>query len=131
LQGEKDFSDEFCAFVQKALPSVDAAELLLYLAARPDDWLDPDEVMTAMRAAGSMSEADAARYLALFQGAGLLAGGGGRKLRFAAASAELGAHVATLQRVYEQRPVTLIRLIYALRDGKIKSFADAFKLTRR
>jgi hypothetical protein len=117
--------------VQKTLPSVDAAELLLHLAAHPHSWLDPDEVMTAMRAAGSMSDADGARYLALFQASGLLAAGGGRKLQFAAATAELGAHVATLQRVYEQRPVTLIRLIYALRDGKIKSFADAFKLTRR
>ena len=42
----------------------------------------------------------------------------------------LKAHVATLAQAYEQRPVTLIRLIYALRDGKIRSFADAFKLRR-
>ena len=117
--------------MQKTLPSVDAAELLLYLAAHSHTELDPDAVMTAMRAAGSMSEADGARYLALFKASGLLAASDARNLRFAAASAELGAHVATLKRVYEQRPVTLIRLIYALRDGKIKSFADAFKLTRR
>lgn len=39
-------------------------------------------------------------------------------------------HVATLAQAYEQRPVTLIRLIYALRDNKIRSFADAFKLRK-
>lgn len=40
------------------------------------------------------------------------------------------SHVATLAQAYEQRPVTLIRLIYALRDSKIRSFADAFKLRK-
>jgi hypothetical protein len=42
----------------------------------------------------------------------------------------LRAHVQTLAQAYEQRPVTLIRLIYALRDSKIRSFADAFKLRK-
>ncbi|MGH8733196.1 MAG: hypothetical protein ACREVB_05890 [Burkholderiales bacterium] len=42
----------------------------------------------------------------------------------------LKAHVQTLVQAYEQRPVTLFRLIYALRDGKIRSFADAFKLRK-
>jgi hypothetical protein len=43
----------------------------------------------------------------------------------------LRAHVETLAQAYEQRPVTLFRLIYALRDRKIRSFADAFKLRKR
>ena len=43
---------------------------------------------------------------------------------------ELKAHVQTLAQAYEERPVTLIRLIYALRDRKIRSFADAFKLRK-
>jgi hypothetical protein len=32
---------------------------------------------------------------------------------------------------YKERPVTLFRVIYALRDLKIQSFADAFKLKRK
>jgi hypothetical protein len=40
------------------------------------------------------------------------------------------AQVRTLAQAYKRRPVTLIRVIYALRDTKIQSFADAFKLTR-
>ncbi len=40
------------------------------------------------------------------------------------------AHLATLARLYVERPVTLFRVIYALRDSKINTFADAFKLRR-
>jgi hypothetical protein len=33
-----------------------------------------------------------------------------------------------LSQAYKERPVTLFRVIYALRDLKIQSFAGAFKL---
>jgi hypothetical protein len=36
-----------------------------------------------------------------------------------------------LAQAYKERPVTLFRVIYALRDLKIQSFADAFKLRRK
>lgn len=42
--------------------------------------------------------------------------------------AEVAPHLATLAAAYEQRPVTLFRIIYALRDQRIRSFADAFRL---
>lgn len=42
---------------------------------------------------------------------------------------EFGISEADAQR--KERPVTLFRVIYALRDLKIKSFADAFKLKRK
>jgi len=51
-------------------------------------------------------------------------------VRYRPATAQLDAHVRTLAKAYEERPVTLIRIIYALRDGKIRSFADAFKLRK-
>jgi hypothetical protein len=40
-------------------------------------------------------------------------------------------HLATLEKVYLERPVTLFRVIYGLRDAKIRSFAEAFKLARK
>ena len=40
-------------------------------------------------------------------------------------------HLETLGKVYLERPVTLFRVIYGLRDAKIRSFADAFKLWRK
>jgi hypothetical protein len=38
------------------------------------------------------------------------------------------AHVAVLARLYVERPVTPFRAIYALRDLKIDTLADALKL---
>jgi hypothetical protein len=34
-------------------------------------------------------------------------------------------------RVYNARPVTMVRVIYALRDEKIRSFADAFRIIKK
>ena len=42
----------------------------------------------------------------------------------------LDSHVRTLAQAYQERPVTLIRVIYALRDTSIQSFAEAFRLRR-
>ena len=81
---DADFSDDFCRFIQRHLPSVPAAEALIA------QWKDHAELP------GPDTE----------------------------------GHVRTLAQAYEQRPVTLIRLIYALRDSKIRSFADAFKLRK-
>jgi hypothetical protein len=51
-------------------------------------------------------------------------------LRYRPASDELARHVSTLAQAYEERPVTLVRLIYALRDQRVRSFAEAFKLRK-
>lgn len=124
------FSDEFCRFIQTAVPSVDAAELLLALCEREDAWWSPAEIAAALRPGSSISEADALRYLDLFQARGLTAVGPDKRVQYHPANAELREQVGTLAQAYKERPVTLIRVIYALRDTKIQSFADAFKLRR-
>ena len=124
------FSDEFCRFIQTAVPSVDAAELLLGLCEREDAWWSPAEIAAALRPGSSISEADALRYLDLFQACGLTAVGPDKRVQYHPANAELREQVGTLAQAYKERPVTLIRVIYALRDTKIQSFADAFKLRR-
>jgi hypothetical protein len=105
---DADFSDQFCRFVQLHLPSVDAAELLLAAFRNPQVGLEPGKDAEALRAAGLLDE----------------------NLRYRPASEELARHVATLAQAYEERPVTLVRVIYALRDHKIRSFAEAFKLRK-
>ncbi|HEX7219009.1 MAG TPA: hypothetical protein VF280_07290 [Burkholderiales bacterium] len=104
-----DFSDAFCRFVQAHLPSVDRAEVLIAAFRNPGAPADT----------GSPANRDALRA------AGLL----DEQLRYKAA-ADSDGHVRILAQAYEQRPVTLIRLIYALRDSRIRSFADAFKLRK-
>ena len=124
------FSDEFCRFIQTAIPSVDAAELLLALAEREDAWWAPAELAAKLRPASSISDADAVRYLDLFQARGLTAVGPDKRVQFHPGDKLLREQVHTLAQAYQERPVTLIRVIYALRDTKIQSFADAFKLRR-
>jgi len=125
---DADFSDEFCQFVQRTIPTVEAAELLLALAAGPDEWWDRTQLPAKLRPSLGISDAEAARYLDRFEANGLVAPGSGNRIRYRPASDELAAQAATLAQAYAERPVTLIRMIYALRDAKIRSFADAFRL---
>jgi hypothetical protein len=78
-----------------------------------------------------VNEADVARYLEQFEAAGLVARGPDGRRHYRAADASLAAHIEMLAQAYKERPVTLFRVIYALRDLKIQSFADAFKLKRK
>ena len=124
------FSDEFCRFLRAAVPSVDAAELLLLLQRERERWWSAHEASAELRPGAVLSDADLARYLALFQAGGLIAVGPDKRVQYRPAHSAVEAHVTTLAQAYRERPVTLIRVIYALRDSTIQSFADAFKLKR-
>jgi len=126
------FSDAFCRFLQTSVPTVNAAELLLALAEEPGrGWL-PAELSARLRATSSaLSDPDIQRHLDQFQAAGLVAPGADGRRQYRPADEALAAHVRMLARAYRERPVTLFRVIYALRDLKIRSFADAFKVRRK
>ena len=110
---------------------MDAAELLLALLAGPErSWL-PRELAARLRPATVITEADASRYIEQFLAAGVVAAVGEGKVQYRPASDALAEHVRMLAQAYNERPVTLFRVIYALRDLKIQSFADAFKLRRK
>ncbi len=115
------FSDEFCRFIQTCVTSVDAAELLLELSGHPEGVAPSTKI----------SEADRSRYLEQFQAGGLVELGPDRRIRYRPASEAHARHVEMLAQAYKERPVTLFRVIYALRDLKIQSFADAFNLRRK
>ncbi len=121
-----EFSDEFCRFLQAAIPAVDAAELLLVFHRRPEAGFSAQEAVAKL--GPGIAPGDADKYLRAFSERGLLALSEG-KYRYRADSGD-ARHVETLSAAYLQRPVTLIRVIYALRDSKIQTFADAFKLRK-
>jgi hypothetical protein len=105
--------------------------LLLALAAESGrGWL-PAELVAGLGPSGALSEADVQRYLDHFQAAGLIASGADGRRQYRPADEVLSMHVRMLAQAYKERPVTLFRVIYALRDLKIRSFADAFKLRRK
>jgi len=122
------FSDEFCRFLRAAVPTVDAAEVLLLLHREPERWWAAEEVLGALAPSVSLSGSAAAACLAVLLASGLIASGPDKRVQYRPGFGELDAHVRTLAQAYRERPVTLIRVIYALRDSKIQSFADAFRL---
>ena len=127
---DAQFSDAFCRFLQTTIPAVDAAETLLFIADRPDRWWSLEELIAGLRPNVVLAEGDGARYVEAFVAAGLLETREDRRFRFRAADERL-EHVRTLAQAYEERPVTLIRVIYALRDAKIRTFAEAFNLRKK
>jgi hypothetical protein len=124
------FSEEFLRFLRAAVPTVDAAELLLLVQGEPQRWWAVQEAGAALAPGATLSDIDVSRYVALFQASGLIAVGPDKRLQYRPASNALDANVRKLAQAYRERPVTLIRVIYALRDSRIQSFADAFRLRR-
>lgn len=124
------FSDEFCQFLRAAVPTVDAAELLLLLQRERERWWSAEEAAAALAPGVSLPPAEAAQYFGVFQSTALVAVGPDKRVQYRPAHGTLEGHARLLAQAYAERPVTLIRVIYALRDNKIQSFADAFRLRR-
>jgi hypothetical protein len=126
---DPDFTDEFCGFLQRCVANVDAAELLLALSREPERSWRPAELAAQLESIANLADVDLQRALDAFQGCGLTTRDAEQRVRYQS-SPNHDSHLATLARLYVERPVTLFRTIYALRDTKISTFADAFKLRR-
>lgn len=124
---DPDFTDELCAFLQRCVANVDAAELLLLLAKNPDRSWEIRELQAQLAPSSVVSDADVERCVDALQQCDLVARDPDKRVRYRSSPVR-DAHVATLSRLYLARPVTLFRVIYALRDSKLRTFADAFKL---
>lgn len=124
---DPDFTDEFCEFLQRHVAGVDAAELLLLLAKDPARGWTSADLHAQLATVTALAESDVLRHLDILQHGTLVTRDADRRASYRPSPSH-DAHVANLARLYVERPVTLFRVIYALRDGKIKTFADAFKL---
>lgn len=126
---DPDFTDDFCGFLQRCVASVDAAELLLALFKDPHRAWQPRELSAQLAPITTLSEAEVQRLLEAFQSCSLVSRDSQQRVHFRLSPSH-DAHMETLARLYVERPVTLFRVIYGLRDKKINTFADAFKLRR-
>jgi hypothetical protein len=126
---DSEFSDEFCVFIQTSIPSVAVAELLLLLQ-QADRWWHPREFLVALPADARIPDAEVDRCLELLRSRGLIEIDAEQRVRYAPDSADAAGMVQLLARAYRERPVTLLRMIYALRDSRIRSFAEAFRFRK-
>jgi hypothetical protein len=125
---DADFSDAFCRFIQTNIPTVEAAELLLAFYREGGEPLSAPRAAERLGPGSTLTAAEAAKLLESFQSLGLVAKEGDA-YRYRAGND--AAFVDVLSQAYRERPVTLVRIIYALRDSKIQSFAEAFRLRKR
>jgi len=126
---DPDFPEALRSFIREMIPTIDAAELLVMIALNPARAYTVDAAVEAMHPTAVTAPA-ARRYLTHFHAQGLVASRGGESYQYSPASPELDEVVRALTQVYNARPVTLVRMIYALKDEKIRSFADAFRLKK-
>jgi hypothetical protein len=126
---DPDFPQELRTFIQETIPNVEAAEVLLLLARERHAALGIDRVVEGLKPT-AVDGVQVRRYLASFQERRLVSQEQDGTYRYAPASDALEDIVRGLAKAYNERPVTLVRLIYALRDENIRSFSDAFKLKK-
>jgi hypothetical protein len=126
---DPDFPDDLCNFMQRCTPSVEAVELLLLLARSPGQMRSAAELSHALRPT-VVGESAVRDYLNGFVACGLVEKRPGGAYAYKQPAADTAGLVTALEKAYNERPVSLVRLIYALKDEKIRSFADAFKLRK-
>lgn len=115
-------------FIRHAVPTYQAAEVLLFFASNPERTFKPEEIVVAMRP--TVVTVPAVReYTTLFVARGLLTEQDG-DFGYAPASRELEDAIGELTHAYNERPVTLIGTIYRIADSTIQSFSDSFKLRK-
>lgn len=116
------FDHDFPDLIRTHLPSVWSLELLLVLRRGRDDGWTARELTDELRATLPIVTSALER----FERSGLVAHDGQGRYRYAPASRLLEAFGATIERLYRERPVTVINLIVAPED-RIQQLADAFR----
>jgi hypothetical protein len=121
-----DFPRELLACIRQCIPTLQAAEVLLFLAEHRQRGFTEHELADALGPT-LVSESAVREYVALLVDARLVVKTD-QHVSYAPATPELDECVRALAREYNERPVTLIRTIYRIADSTIQSFADSFKL---
>ena len=113
-------------FIRQCVPTLQAAEVLLFFANHPDGAFSAEEIVVAIRPFVATVPA-VQDYIRLFVKAGLVAATP-QGYVYAPVSGALAGAIGELGNAFNERPVTLITTIYKIADSKIQSFSDSFDL---
>jgi hypothetical protein len=123
------FPDDVRQFLESRVDSVEQLEILRILGEDPArEWRD-DEIGAQIQSTLEMTLAD----LTTLEVRGLLrcARREGRVFcSFGPHSTELGLQMRRLLELYQQRPVTMIRLVYVRKANALRDFSEAFKFKK-
>ncbi len=120
--------ENLLALIRTSIPTINAAELLVFLARHPENPWAPGELVSALKPT-VISLSATEEYLSTFKIHGLVRKSN-RRYCYSPDSPESGKGVEALMAAFNERPVTLIRTIYNVADQKIQSFADSFKFKK-
>lgn len=112
---------ELASFIEGAVPSVWALEILLLLRRGNATWA-VDPIVAELRASPQL----VTDCLGGLERAGLVAHGSDG-FRYAPASATLGDLCDALEAAYRERPVAVVKTITTRRPDPLKGFADSFR----
>jgi DNA-binding transcriptional ArsR family regulator len=130
MMNEPELPAEVRQLIYSSVPSIDALELLMQVVRQPDVPRSVRELITALRPAG-VTETVVRESLALLRTQGILSETPEGRILYRPDSPVLERAIGLLLRAYNERPVTLIRTVYAIADAKkIQAFADAFKIKK-
>jgi hypothetical protein len=124
-----EFSDNLLQLLAAAVPTFPAAELLVFLAGHTERIWSAEDIVNAIKPI-SISIVTVQEYMALFKANGIVDEKTKGEFMFTPASSSLQAAVEELTHAYNERPVTLIRIIYTVSEDSIQSFADSFRLKK-
>lgn len=124
-----DLPDDVLRLIQSSVPAIDALEVLVLLC-RGARSFTAKEIASGFPSINS-PEPILAEYLRLLKSQGIVTESEGGSFAYHPAAADIEEAVMHLLSAYDERPVTLIRTIYAIADSRnIKTFADAFRLRK-
>jgi hypothetical protein len=123
-----DLPASLLRLMAQCIPTLQAAEVLLFFAAHPDRGFTPEEIVVAIRPTVVTVPA-VKEYVALLLASGVIIETDGL-MTYAPATCGVEEAIGQLARAYNERPVTLIGAIYRLADSRIQSFSDSFKLRK-
>lgn len=116
--------------IHSSVPSIDALEVLMQVVRHPDVPRTVPELIDVLRST-SVPEPAVRESLALLSTQGILLEAPDGTILYRPDSPALETAIGLLLRAYNERPVTLIRTVYAIADAKrIQAFADAFKIKK-
>ena len=119
--------EDLLSFIRGSIRSTWALELLLLLRKQAPRAYAPEELVRELRATPLLIGG----CIEQLQKTGLIACDQGGVCRYAPASPALDQLCGQLARVYEERPVTVINAIVASPNDRLKTFADAFRFTKK
>ncbi|HJR36484.1 MAG TPA: hypothetical protein VJ817_16120 [Gemmatimonadales bacterium] len=116
--------------IYSSVPSIDALEVLMQVVRHPDIPRTVPELIEGLRPT-AVAEPVVREALALLRTQGILSETPEGRIQYRPNSPAVESAIGLLLRAYNERPVTLIRTVYAIADAKkIQAFADAFKIKK-